>query len=168
MRFSAEAVVFQEVPGEVALAYTITGCPIGCKGCHSADSWSADRGHPLTASHLQQQFDRYQGLITAVLFLGGEWYSQDLTYFLNMAKQRGLATCLYTGLVDVDDGLKKHLDYLKTGPWVAERGGLMSPKTNQRFYDLRSGKVLNALFCPEFIELNKEGQNAALTSRSTR
>lgn len=39
MRFSAKDIVFQEVPGEVALAYTITGCTVGCKGCHSVDSW---------------------------------------------------------------------------------------------------------------------------------
>lgn len=164
MRFSAEAMVFQEVPGEVALAFTITGCPVGCKGCHSADSWPAERGHLLTKTHLEQQFSRYRGLITAVLFLGGEWYPAQLKEFLQLAQSEGLATCLYTGLTDVEAELKQHLDYLKTGPWIAEYGGLTSPITNQRFYDLRTGKVLNALFCPEFIELKKEQQHVALTA----
>lgn len=165
MRFSAVDIVFQEVPGEVALAYTITGCPVGCKGCHSADSWPAERGMELTDEHFEKQLNRYQGLVTAVLFLGGEWYPERLATLLRRAQLLGLQTCLYTGYEQVSAALMQHLTYLKTGPWRPECGGLDAPTTNQRYYDLRSGEVLNALFCPEFIDIKrKEEQHVALTT----
>lgn len=48
LRFCSEDVVWQEVPGETSLAYTLTGCPVGCKGCHSVDSWPVGSGVALT------------------------------------------------------------------------------------------------------------------------
>lgn len=146
MRFSSEDVVWQEVPGEVSLAYVITGCPVGCKGCHSVDTWPADRGEVLTQQHLVEQLDRYQGLLTCLCFMGGEWYPEDLIQLLEVARQRQLKTCLYTGLHDVPLSIKKRLTYLKTGPWRPERGGLDQPGTNQLMVDLRTNEILNHKF----------------------
>src|SRR5690606_9069018 len=87
LRFSAEQVVFQEVPGEVSLAYTVTGCPIGCKGCHSVDSWPADRGELLTPDYLMQRIQQYHRLLTCVLFLGGEWQPETLIELLKVARK---------------------------------------------------------------------------------
>ncbi|CAB0151482.1 hypothetical protein PSI9734_01869 [Pseudidiomarina piscicola] len=165
MRYSAKDIVFQEVPGEVALAYTVTGCTIGCKGCHSVDSWPAHRGTPLTEASFLAEVERYSGLITAVVFLGGEWHQDALIRLLDLAAAKGLNTCLYTGLESVPALLQRRLTYLKTGPWQPELGGLSSPRTNQRFYDLRTGQVLNALFCPDFICVKqKDNNNVALTT----
>ena len=36
LKYSNYDVVFQEIPGEVALAINITQCPHHCDGCHSA------------------------------------------------------------------------------------------------------------------------------------
>lgn len=146
LRFSAEQVVFQEVPGEVSLAYTVTGCPIGCKGCHSVDSWPADRGELLTPDYLMQRIQQYHRLLTCVLLLGGEWQPETLIELLKVARKEGLNTCLYTGYDDVPQAIKQHLTYLKTGPWIAELGGLNSPRTNQKFYDLRTQTLLNHRF----------------------
>lgn len=146
LRFSAEQVVLQEVPGEVALAFTISGCPLRCRGCHSADSWPADRGIPLTPEYLQQRLNEYQGLLTCVLFLGGEWQPQALKDLLTIARAQGLATCLYTGLEQIPADVEVLLSYLKTGPWVAELGGLNSPTTNQRMLDLRTRELINYRF----------------------
>lgn len=146
LHYSAEQIVWQEVPGEVALAYTITGCPVGCKGCHSVDSWPVGSGEPLTQEHLQQQLQKYRGLISCVLFLGGEWQPMALLNLLKKVKSEGLETCLYTGYENVSIALREQLTYLKTGPWIAARGGLESPTTNQRFYDLRTQQLLNCEF----------------------
>lgn len=146
LRFSAEQVVFQEVPGEVSLAFTITGCPVGCKGCHSADSWPADRGELLTPDYLSQRLKHYHPLLSCVLMLGGEWQPAALIELLKVARDAGLNTCLYTGYEDVSEAIKQHLTYLKTGPWIAELGGLTSPTTNQKFYDLRTQTLLNHRF----------------------
>ena len=146
LNYSAEQIVWQEVPGEVALAYTITGCPVGCKGCHSVDSWPVGSGSPLTQEHLQLQLQKYRGLISCVLFLGGEWQPTALLKLLKQVKTEGLETCLYTGYENVSLALREQLTYLKTGPWIAARGGLESPTTNQRFYDLRTQQLLNCKF----------------------
>lgn len=146
LRYCSEAVVWQEVPGETALAFTITGCQVGCKGCHSVDSWPAGSGIELTPSYLQQRLEQYRGLLTCVLFMGGEWQPQALLQLLAIARNAGLKTCLYTGLETIPLAIQQRLDYLKTGPWIAARGGLSSETTNQRFVDLRSGELLNVRF----------------------
>ena len=145
-RYCSEEVVFQEVPGEVSLAYTMTGCPVGCKGCHSADTWAVGTGLELTLDYLAQQLERYRGYITCLAFMGGEWRPGMLIAMLKLAQQEGVKTCLYSGYEDVSLTIRKHLDYLKTGPWIKELGGLDSPRTNQRFYDLRSETLLNVKF----------------------
>lgn len=148
LRFIAERVVWQEVPGEVSLAFTIAGCPLRCPGCHSSDSWQPDQGTVLTSQYLARRLTTYRGLISCVAFMGGEWHPRALKSRLIQAKQAGLATCLYTGLEDEDvpDSLCQQLTYLKTGPWVAELGGLDDPRTNQTFVHIKSGRILNSLF----------------------
>ncbi len=144
-------VVWQEVPNETALAFLITGCPLGCKGCHSADSWKVGSGAVLSEEYLAEQLNRYQGLISCVLFMGGEWLPESLLKLLRLVRRQGLNTCLYTGLEqhELAPSLLAELTYLKTGRWIAERGGLSSPTTNQRFIDLRTGENLNPLFLKE-------------------
>ncbi len=146
MRYCSEQIAFQEVPGEVSLAYTITGCPVGCKGCHSVDSWPAHSGVELTPEYFAERLRQYRGLITCVLFLGGEWYPEQLLHLLKLAREQGLETCLYTGYEQVLPALREQLTYLKTGPWIAELGGLDSPNTNQKFIDLRNQQLLNVRF----------------------
>ena len=146
LRYSSEEIVWQEVPGETSLAYTITGCPVGCKGCHSVDTWPVGSGIELLPDYFSKRLNDYQGLITCVLFLGGEWHHEALLQLLKLAKSQGLKTCLYTGLESIPSEITKQLDYLKTGPWVAARGGLDSRATNQRFMNLRSGELLNVRF----------------------
>lgn len=148
IRFSSEQVVWQEVPHETSLAFLITGCPIGCKGCHSTNSWKMGSGQILSEVYLIERLKKYQGLISCVLFMGGEWLPDKLLSLLKIAKSMGLNTCLYTGLErdELDERLLPELTYLKTGRWIAERGGLNSLTTNQQFIDLRTGENLNHLF----------------------
>lgn len=148
IRFSSEQIVWQEVPFETSLAFLITGCPLGCKGCHSTDSWKAGSGRILTESYLAERLKKYRGLISCVLFMGGEWHAEPLIELLKFVHEQGLKTCLYTGLErhELPEEIVAHLTYLKTGPWIAERGGLSSLTTNQRFTDLRTGENLNHLF----------------------
>lgn len=134
--YYAEQVVWQEVPGETSLAFTISGCTLGCKGCHSAQSWPANAGIPLSPALLLEKLQKYRGLISCVLFLGGEWQPKLLQQLLQLCKKQGLKTCLYTGLDSPPPGLLPLLDYIKTGRWQAELGPLGHPGSNQRFYDL--------------------------------
>lgn len=154
LRFTSEQIVWQEVPGEVSLAFLFSGCPLRCRGCHSADSWKAGLGTALTEDYLQSRLARYRGLISCVLFMGGEWLPQSLECLLVAVTRAGLKTCLYTGLerdeLEAQSGcFIPHLTYLKTGRWMPEQGGLDSPATNQRFIHVPSGDVLNHLFIRE-------------------
>ncbi|WP_088330992.1 anaerobic ribonucleoside-triphosphate reductase activating protein [Lacimicrobium sp. SS2-24] len=139
-------ICFQEVPDEVSLAFTITGCPLACAGCHSRDTWDPDKGDALTDATFEVWLERYQHLITCVLFFGGEWHPDVLLNKLRIARQAGLKTCLYTGMNSVPARLQSQLDYLKTGRWHTELGGLDSATTNQKFLELGSGNLLNFRF----------------------
>ncbi|WP_091987524.1 anaerobic ribonucleoside-triphosphate reductase activating protein [Pseudoalteromonas denitrificans] len=142
----APRVVFQEVPNEVSLAFLITGCPFKCEGCHSEDSWSNTAGSALCHTKFKNYINQYQGLITCVLFFGGEWQSEQLIDHLKFAKQQGLKTCLYSGADKVSQKISKHLTFLKTGRWNKQLGGLKNKNTNQRFINVKTKITLNHQF----------------------
>jgi len=146
MRYSEFEIVLQEVPGEVALCFTITGCKLACVGCHSPYLWKESSGKQLTHIVLNDLINRYENLISCILFMGGEWHREELINFLKIAKERGLKTCLYTGLEDVDGDIKQNLDYLKVGRWDKKLGGLNCVETNQKFIDVKTGEILNFKF----------------------
>ena len=139
-------IVFQEVPNEVSLAFLITGCPFACDDCHSQDSWSATSGTPLDISTFSNYLNQYQGLITCVVFFGGEWQSKQLIYHLKFAKASGLKTCLYTGADKISKSITEHLDFLKTGRWHKRLGGLNNENTNQKFIHVKTNTLLNYQF----------------------
>lgn len=142
----APQVLFQEVPDEVSLAFTIHGCPLKCRGCHSAHTWDAHGGYPLSNSLYTDYLERYSNMISCVLFFGGEWHPQALIEKLSIARSLDLKTCLYTGLDWIPSEIQKHLTYLKTGSWRKELGGLDKASTNQKFLELASGNLLNYKF----------------------
>jgi len=136
--YSYPQVVLQEVPDEISLALSMSGCGLHCKGCHSQETWKSTFGEPLTVVELNRLLRKHKH-ITCVLFYGGEWQPKELIRLLKIVKDRGLNTCLYTGLnyEEVPKEIIGYLDYIKVGRYVEELGGLDSPTTNQRFIDLR-------------------------------
>lgn len=145
----APQILFQEVPDEVSLGFTVCGCPLKCDGCHSMDTWPLNNGKPLSLQQFKNHLLNYQDLITCVLFFGGEWHSNALIELLRYAQKQHLKTCLYTGLNRLPERILKHLNYVKTGRWIKELGGLGNPFTNQRFIDLDNNKLLNDKFLGE-------------------
>ncbi len=139
-------VVFQEVPDEISLCFSITGCKLACVGCHSTELWNERNGEALTNQRFKSWLAKYKNLISCVVFFGGEWNQAALIEKLIIAQASGLKTCLYSGLDTVDDQIIKHLDFYKTGRWDKSLGGLSSPTTNQRFIDNKTGNLLNHLF----------------------
>lgn len=145
MKYQSCNVSLQEVPGEISLIFLISECPHRCKGCHSPELWTAN-GDDLTAENLMKEIAPYSEYISCVCFFGGEWDEENLVLLLKMIRSCGYKTCLYTGTDIVSEKIKNHLNYLKTGPWKEELGGLYSTTTNQRFIDLDNGKCLNVQF----------------------
>lgn len=141
LKYLGYAVVFREVPNEVSLAFSISGCRRHCEGCHSPYLWE-DKGAPLLPD-LENVIGLYGGLITCVCFMGGDQNAQELNAAIEIAKHHHLKTCLYTGLDSLHDLLSagvllENLDYVKVGHYDQNLGGLDSPNTNQRFYLLQN------------------------------
>lgn len=140
------SIVFQEVPNEISLCFSITGCKVGCKGCHSTELWHEKNGIALTENNFIKWLKKYQGLISCVVFFGGEWQPKALIEKLIIAKSYGLKTCLYSGEKYIDINISEHLNFLKTGAWHEKLGGLNSTITNQIFRNVITGEKLNHLF----------------------
>ena len=145
MRYYDYNIVLQEVPNEVSLSLSITGCKLSCDGCHSPYLWK-EHGEILTNEIFTVLLNKYTGLISCVLFMGGEWHEEELVNLLSLSKSMGLKTCLYTGLDKVNDIILSNIDYIKYGKWVKELGGLENINTNQIFLDVKNNKILNNYF----------------------
>lgn len=128
----------QEVPGEISLALSISGCPLRCKGCHSAETRDPKFGHELTVEKLKELISKHKH-ITCVLFYGGEWNTPYLKELIKVVKRYSLKVCLYTGLEldEIDASLLELLDFIKVGRYIEKYGGLDSPSTNQMFITLK-------------------------------
>jgi len=160
MKVYNHQIVLQEVPNEISLSFAVAGCPLNCIDCNWKEFISTMPKKELGDDEYLGLLQANKGLATCVLFLGGEWVKDDLGHKLKQARSYGFKTCLYTGLEDVDNDIKTHLTYLKTGPYIKERGTLENPKTNQKFYDLRTGEILNRYFWKtDPLERNKKEAN---------
>lgn len=69
----------------------------------------------------------------------------ELEIALRTIRQHGLKTCLYSGCNQLEPftNLLPLLDYLKLGAYDARFGGLDSPSTNQRFYLVGHGTLID-------------------------
>lgn len=139
-------VVLQEVPGELSLCFSISGCPLRCNGCHSPFLWKKGNGTLLNKKEYLKFLNQYKDLATCILFMGGEWHEDELVEFLMIAKQRNFKTCLYTGEDSVSQVILDELNWIKTGKWEASKGGLDNQTTNQKFINLKTNTILNHLF----------------------
>lgn len=145
MYFSEPQIVFQEVPDEISLALSISGCDLGCKGCHSAQTWGYTHGEKLTEEKIINFINKYKGMFSCFLFYGGEWLEEELIVFFSIIKKHNIKICLYTGLTFDEFKLKNYqllnyLDFLKVGRWIKERGGLNSLTTNQIFLSVKKDR----------------------------
>ncbi len=133
---------FSEVPEEIALCINISGCPIHCKGCHSPHLWQ-DIGTELKHVVLSDLIAKNQG-ITCVAFMGGDADPMGIETLAKWVKDNTeLKVCWYSGRDTIGSELQPKLhyfiDYLKLGSYVEELGGLDSPTTNQRFFEVKQG-----------------------------
>lgn len=147
MKYSNPQIVLQEVPNEISLALSISGCALKCKGCHSKETWDKDFGKSLSLEVLQNLIDKNK-YISCILFYGGEWELDTLTTFIDLIKKSDLKVALYSGqeLSYFPKEFIKKLDYLKVGKYIKDLGGLSSKRTNQIFYEINNGELLQKTF----------------------
>lgn len=126
--------VFREIPSEITLGVSISGCRIRCAGCHSRELWE-DKGTLLNIQSLETLLQEHKG-ITCLLLMGGE-HNIDALIELFMYAHKRVKTAWYCGLDLIPSnkkGILDYLDFLKLGHYDQELGGLDSPTTNQKLY----------------------------------
>lgn len=140
-------IVFQEIPGEVTLALNISGCPNRCNGCHSPHL-QEDIGDSLDTALLTGLLERYGDAVTCVCFMGGDAAPEEvdmLAYYVREMTRNRLKTGWYSGRPYIPESIAslRNFDYVKLGPYVELLGGLDSPTTNQRFYKVTNGIMMD-------------------------
>ena len=146
LRFINYNIVFQEVPNEVTLAINISNCPNRCKGCHSP-YLQEDTGEVLDNNALTAMLEKYGDAITCVCFMGGDASPKEVeqcSVFLREQSNRRLKTAWYSGKNEFSKECSlNNFNYIKLGAYIKHLGGLDSKTTNQRFYKIANGEMIN-------------------------
>ena len=129
MKFYKYDIVFKELPGHTALAFSVTGCPHGCEGCHSSHL-AEDSGTELTPELYDSILSKYKAHISSVLFLGGEWCYEDLSALKSHTVPLKMA--IYSGSDSVSREIIELFDIVKIGGYNGKP--LDNKETNQRYY----------------------------------
>lgn len=146
IRYAGYSVTLAEMPGYIALVFSLTGCKIGCKDCHSKHLWGDDVGTELTQEVITSVLRHYEGLADGLVILG-DIQEEDILSLLPTAKKFGLTTCIYTGKkFRYCNTYFKHFDFVKFGEYRKDLGGLESPTTNQRYVRSSNLEDLTYLF----------------------
>ena len=135
MKYVDTAVTFAEIPDQICLCINISGCQFRCPDCHSKYLWE-DTGTELTSEVLDQLIVNNPG-ISCICLMGGT--EEEILHLLKSSKKIwNLKRAWYTGQSEIPNNyaLLMLLDYIKVGPYVAEKGPLTSKTTNQRLYKI--------------------------------
>lgn len=141
MKYVDAKEVFAEIPDEITLAISISGCPIHCSGCHSKYLW-ADTGEELNSEVLSTMLEEHFG-ITCVCLMGGDQDPAYINHLAHYVKQNSdVRVAWYSGRDDIDENIElENFDYIKVGPYIDEQGPLNVQTTNQRLYRVLDGKL---------------------------
>ena len=128
------------------MAVNITNCPNRCKGCHSPHLME-DTGEILDESVLAGLLEKYGNAVTCVCFMGGDAAPNEverLSAFVRQTSNHRIKTAWYSGRVELPENCSiQYFDYIKSGPYIEHLGGLNCATTNQRFYRIENGKMID-------------------------
>lgn len=154
LKYVDTKIVFQEVPDEITLAINISNCPCHCEGCHSF-YLAEDIGEELNYLTLNRLLIKNQG-ITCVAFMGGDSDPSEINEFARKLKvHTNLKVAWYSGRQELSKDIElKNFDFIKLGPYIKEFGPLNSKTTNQRFYEVSNGELVD--ITSKFYDRNLE------------
>ena len=141
MKYYSYTTTFLEVPDEIALSLEISNCPHQCPNCHSP-ILREDVGVKLTTKEIDKLL-KTNSYITCICFMGGDKEHSELYPLCDHVHKLGLKTAMYSGDDKIDLDLIPYLDYYKVGSYQEKRGPLDSKTTNQRFYKIENGKLID-------------------------
>lgn len=142
MKYVDTRVTFAEVPDEITLCVNISGCPCHCKGCHSA-YLAEDIGKPLDWGSLNALIHINHG-ISCIAFMGGDANPKMINKLACHVKTLGLKTCWYSGRDKLSSDIELgNFDFIKIGGYREAAGPLNKRSTNQRFYKVVNGQLVD-------------------------
>ena len=143
LKYVDTKVTFAEVPNEITLCINITGCKIGCKNCHS--SYLAENiGEELNSFSLKELISNNKG-ITCISFMGGDSSPSKIDTLAQWIKiNYPIKTAWYSGRQELSKDINpNNFNFIKLGPYIEDLGPLNSKTTNQRFYKVEEGKLVD-------------------------
>ena len=144
LKYVNTMVTFSEVPDEISLCIEISNCPCHCEGCHSP-YLAEDIGEPLDLQHLTNLIDSNKG-ITCVCIMGGDANPSEVDDIAQDIKEyyHNLKVGWYSGRQELSKDIElSNFDFIKLGPYKEEFGPLNSRTTNQRFYKVNDGELVD-------------------------
>ena len=146
-------IVLEEIPDKVTLAVEISNCRGSCPGCHTP-FLQQDLGEELTPAVVDALIASNFG-VNCFLLLGE---GKDKDALLRIAEHLrkahpGIERAVYSGRTEVEPEIYAAFDYVKVGPYIAERGPLNKPTTNQRLY--HHGEDITARFWHRGLDKNR-------------
>ena len=143
LKYVDAKVVFQEVPNEITLAINISNCPCHCKNCHSS-YLAEDIGTELTFNELRRLIKNNSG-ISCIAFMGGDSEPKRIDALASFVTNHyQLKVAWYSGRQELSKDIElRNFDAIKLGPYIEELGPLSSRTTNQRFYRVEKGVLID-------------------------
>lgn len=139
---SVGGITLSEIPGKTALVVEFANCQQRCPGCHSMHLWYP--GEDLSLSEVLTYIDcSLNEDVNCILLMGGTTNGiplSDLKKLVESIYRRfSIPVAIYSGLPEEETRMSEMatwygLDFLKTGDYREDRGGLECPKSNQKFY----------------------------------
>lgn len=148
LKYVDEKATFAEIPDEITLCINISNCPCHCDGCHSP-YLAEDIGFVLHPATLRGLLLRNKG-ITCVAFMGGDAKPRminGLAKWMRREEFSNIKVAWYSGRQELAKEIDlKNFDYIKLGPYIKELGPLNSKTTNQRFYRVEDGELIDETY----------------------
>ncbi len=147
IKYTNYDIVFQEIPNETTLAINLSNCPHKCSMCHSPELWQ-NIGTRLTITELSKIINLYKDNITCVCLMGGDNDEEsilELMMYMSL-NYTDLKTAWYSGNNKISNNVLDEIyffDYIKIGPYIAEKGPLNSKHTNQRMYQVIESQLID-------------------------
>ncbi|MGN0688036.1 MAG: pyruvate formate-lyase-activating protein [Oscillospiraceae bacterium] len=92
------------------------GCPLRCKYCHNPDTWKLEGGREMTAEQLLEEYNGCREFYKdgGITVTGGEPLMQIdfVTELFELAKSRGIHTCLDTSGITFTQAVRDKFDRL--------------------------------------------------------
>ena len=144
LKYLNTQVTFAEVPDEITLCINITGCKNGCKNCHSS-YLAQDIGTELTFNEVRKLIKKNSG-ISCIAIMGGDAEPDKINTLASFIINHygSIKVAWYSGRQELNNNIDLcNFDYIKLGPYKEEFGPLNSRTTNQRFYKVSDGELID-------------------------